>query len=147
VIDVRTQTEQINANLSQEHLFAALTVAFGVLALLLASVGVYGVMAYTVARRTNEIGVRMALGAQTWEVRRMILRESTVLAILGIGIGLLVSLAATRYITSMLYGVTPSDPLTFSGAVLLLLVVALVSGWWPARHASRLEPMVALRHE
>ncbi len=147
VFDVRTQTEQIDATLSRERLFAALASGFGLLALILASVGIYGVMAYAVARRTSEIGVRMALGAQKGQVLTMILRETAVLAVAGITIGILASVGLTRYIRGMLYGLTPSDPLALCGAVLLLLLVALAAGWWPARRASRLDPMVALRHE
>jgi predicted permease len=147
VFDIRTQTEQIDATLSNERLFAALASGFGLLALVLATVGIYGVMAYAVARRTGEIGVRMALGAQKGQVLRMILRETTLLATVGITIGTLASVALTRYIRGMLYGLTPSDPLALGGAVLLLLLVVLAAGWWPARRASRLDPMVALRHE
>ena len=147
VFDVRTQTEQIDATLSRERLFAALASGFGLLALILASVGIYGVMAYAVARRTSEIGVRMALGAQRGQVLRMILREAAFLAAAGITIGILASLGLTRYIRGMLYGLAPSDPLALCGAVLLLLLVVLAAGWLPARRASRLDPMVALRHE
>jgi ABC-type antimicrobial peptide transport system permease subunit len=147
VFDVRTQTEQIDATLSRERLFAALASGFGLLALILASVGIYGIMAYAVARRTSEIGVRMALGAQKGQVLTMILRETALLAAAGITIGILASVALTRYIRGMLYGLTPSDPLALGGAVLLLLLVVFAAGWWPARRASRLDPMVALRHE
>ena len=120
---------------------------FGLLALVLTSVGIYGVMAYAVARRTGEIGVRMALGAQRGQVLRMILREAVFLAAAGISVGLLASIGLTRYIRSMLYDLTPFDPLTLYGAVLLLLLVVLAAAWLPARRASRLDPMVALRHE
>jgi predicted permease len=147
VFDVRTQTEQIDATLSRERLFATLASGFGLLALILASVGIYGVMAYAVARRTGEIGVRMALGAQRSQVLTMILREAALLAAVGITIGILASIALTRYIRGMLYGLTPADPLAVGGAVLLLSLVVLAAGWWPARRASRLDPMVALRHE
>ncbi|MDQ2840096.1 MAG: ADOP family duplicated permease, partial [Acidobacteriota bacterium] len=147
IFDVRTQTEQIDATLSRERLFAALASGFGLLALILASVGIYGVMAYAVARRTSEIGVRMALGAQRYQILRMILREAAFLAAAGISIGLLASVGLMRYIRGMLYGLTPFDPLTLCGAVLLLLLVVLAAGWLPATRASRLDPMVALRHE
>jgi predicted permease len=147
IYDIRTQSQQIDATLSRERLFASLTSGFGLLALILASVGIYGIMAYAVARRTNEIGVRMALGAQTCQVLLMILRETALLAGTGAVIGILAAAGLTRYISSMLYGLKPSDPLTFGGAVMLLVTVALAAGWWPARKASRLEPMVALRHE
>ena len=147
VFDIRTQTEQIDATLSHERLFAALASGFGLLALILAAVGVYGVMAYTVARRTSEIGIRLALGAQSVQVLRMILREAAFLAAAGFTIGILASFALTRYLRGMLYGLTPLDPVTLCGAILLLLLVVLAAGWLPARRASRLDPMVALRHE
>ncbi len=147
VFDVRTQREQIDATLSRERLVAALASGFGVLALVLASVGIYGVMAYGLARRTSEIGVRIALGAQRSQVLRMVLREAAFLAVAGIAIGIVASLALTRYIRGMLYGLTPSDPLTICGAVLLLVLMVLAAGWLPARRASRLDPMVALRHD
>jgi predicted permease len=147
VFDIRTQSEQIEATLSRERLFAALASGFGLLALILAAVGIYGVMAYAVARRTSEIGVRMALGAQSVQVLGMILREAAFLAAAGFAIGILASVGLTRYIHGMLYGLTPLDPVTLCGAILLLLLVVLAAGWLPARRASRLDPMVALRHE
>ncbi len=147
IFDIRTQTEQIDATLSRERIFAALTSGFGLLALVLAAVGIYGIMAYGVARRTSEIGVRMALGAQRRQVLTMILRESALLAAAGVAIGIGAAVGITRYIASMLYGLRPSDPLSFAGAVVLLLAIAMLAGWWPARKASRLDPMAALRHE
>ena len=147
LIDVRTQTEQIDELLSNERLFAALTGAFGVLALVLACIGIYGIMAYTVARRTNEIGIRIALGAQTGQVLRMVLREASWLAVLGIGIGIGSALWLTRFLGSLLYGLKPSDPGTLIFAALLLLAAALAAGWAPAWRASRVQPMEALRHE
>jgi predicted permease len=147
LLDVRTQTQQIDDILSQERLFATLTGAFGVIALVLACIGIYGVMAYNVARRTNEIGIRMALGAQTGQVLRMVLREASWLAVVGIGIGLGCALWLTRFLSSMLYGLKPSDPSTMIFAALLLLAAALAAGWSPAWRASRVQPMEALRHE
>jgi predicted permease len=147
VFGIRTQTEQIDATLSRERLFAALASGFGLLALILAAIGIYGVMAYAVARRTSEIGVRLALGAQNVQVLRMILREAASLAGAGFTIGILASLGLTRYIRNMLYDLTPLDPVTLCSAILLLLLVVLAAGWLPARRASRLDPMVALRHE
>jgi ABC-type antimicrobial peptide transport system permease subunit len=114
---------------------------------ILASVGIYGVMAYAVVRRTGEIGVRMALGAQKGQVLTMILREAALLAAAGITIGALASVALTRYIRGMLYGLTPSDPLALGGAVLLLLLVVLAAAWWPARRSSRFDLMAVRRHE
>jgi predicted permease len=147
LIDVRTQTEQIDATLADERLFAALTGAFGVLALALACIGIYGIMAYTVARRTNEIGIRIALGAQTDQMLRMVLTEASWLAVVGIAIGLGCALWLTRFLATLLYGLKPSDPLTLVGAALLLLGTALAAGWSPAWRASRVQPMEALRHE
>jgi ABC-type antimicrobial peptide transport system permease subunit len=133
IFDVRTQTQQIDATLSNERIFAALASGFGLLALILASVGIYGIMAYAVARRTGEIGIRMALGAQRRQVLMMILRETALLAAAGIVIGIVAATGLTHYIGSMLYGLKSSDPLTLCGAVMLLLAVALMAGWWPAR--------------
>jgi ABC-type antimicrobial peptide transport system permease subunit len=147
IIDVRTQREQINATMQMERLFAALTAGFGVLALALACVGIYGIMAYSVANRRNEIGIRLALGAQPGQVRSMILRESTSLAVTGIVVGVVAALALTRLVKSMLYGIQPYDPATIAGGVLILLAVALAASWIPARRAAGVEPMEALRHE
>ncbi len=147
LIDVRTQEEQIEATLSRERMFAALTSGFGILALILASIGIYGVMAYSVARRTSEIGIRMALGAQARQVLSMILREGLTMASVGVIAGVAVGLALTRLISAMLYGLKPTDPGTISAAALLLLGLAVLAGWVPARKASRVDPMVALRHE
>jgi predicted permease len=147
MLDVRTQDEQIAANLRQERIFAVLSSGFGVLALALACVGIYGIMAYSVANRRNEIGIRLALGAQPRQVRTMILRESTWLSVAGIVAGVGTALFLTRLVKSMLYGIQPNDPLTISCGVLLLLAVALAASWIPARRAARVQPMDALRHE
>ena len=145
--DIRTQTEQIDDSISEERLFATLTASFGILALILACIGIYGIMAYNVARRTNEIGVRMALGARARQVLWMILRESSSLALFGIAIGLAAAFGLTRFIRTMLYGLQPTDPATFIPAALLLLTIAIAAGYGPARRASRVDPMQALRHE
>ena len=147
LMDIRTQQEQIDALTQQERMFAALTSGFGLLALALACVGIYGVMAYTVAQRTNEIGIRLALGAQRRQVRGMVLREAAWLAAAGVASGLLFALALGRLVTSMLYGLKPADPASLAAAAALLLTVALVAGWIPAARASSVEPMEALRHE
>ncbi len=144
---LRTQREQIDATLQIERTLAALTTGFGLLALALAAVGIYGVMAYSVAQRINEIGIRMALGAQPRQVRGMILRESVVVTVLGIVIGAAGALALARLIKSMLYGVVPYDPVTLGGGVALLVAVSLAASWIPARRAAGVEPMRALRHE
>jgi predicted permease len=145
--DPRTQIEQINATIMQERLFATLTSAFGILALILAAIGIYGIMAYTVARRTSEIGVRMALGARPRQVRLMVLRESGWMAIVGIAVGIGASIGLARLVRAMLYGLSPSDPTTLIGTSCLLFFIALIAAYGPARRASRIDPMQALRHE
>ncbi len=145
--DIRTQQEQIDASMQQERIIAALTASFGVLALVLASVGVYGVMAYSVAQRTSEIGIRMALGALPREVLTMVLREATWIALVGITCGIGATLLSTRLVTSLLYGLHPNDPVILATSALLLAVVGLVASWAPARRAAAVEPMQALRHE
>jgi predicted permease len=145
--NVRTQDQQIEADLAQERIFVTLTSGFGLLALALASVGIYGVMAYSVANRTNEIGIRLALGAQPAQVRGMILRESAWLAGAGVVAGLAAAVLLARAVSSMLYGIQPNDPATLTAGVLLLLGVALAASWIPARRAAGVQPMVALRHE
>jgi predicted permease len=144
---VRTQREQIDATMQVERTFAALTAAFGLLALALACVGIYGVMAYSVAQRRNEIGIRLALGAQPAQVRGMILGESAWMAAVGIAAGLVAVLFLTRLVKSMLFGIQPYDPDTLSAGVLLLLAFALASSWIPARRAAAMQPMEALRHD
>ncbi len=136
MLDVRTQDEQVASNLRQERIFAMLTSGFGVLALVLACVGVYGVMAYSVARRTSEIGIRLALGAPRTRVLTMVLREASWLGIIGTGAGLAAALLLARLVKSMLYGISPNDPVTIAGGMTLLLGAALVAGWIPARRAA-----------
>lgn len=147
LIDIRTQQEQIDAALAPERSFAAVTTGFGLLALLLASIGIYGVMAAAVSRRINEIGVRMALGARANQVLRMVLGEATVLALAGVCFGLLAAFELTRFLASFLYGLKPTDALTFAASGILLWFVATVASWSPARRASRIQPVQALRHE
>jgi predicted permease len=147
VFDVRTQTQQIDALLSRERLFVALTAAFGVVALALASIGIYGLMAHGVSRRTNEIGIRIALGAERRAVLGMILREASSVAVVGAVIGVLAAAMLSRFVRAMLFGITPADPATIGGAVAATLLVAVAAAWFPARKASRLDPMIALRHE
>ena len=145
--EIRTQQGQIDASMQQERIIAALTASFGVLALVLASVGVYGVMAYSVAQRTSEIGIRMALGALPREVLTMVLREATWIAFVGITCGIGTTLLSTRLVTSLLYGLHPNDPVILATSALLLALVGLVASWVPARRAAAVEPMQALRHE
>jgi ABC-type antimicrobial peptide transport system permease subunit len=147
LMDVRTQQQQIDATTQQERVFASLTAGFGLLALALACVGIYGIMAYTVSQRTNEIGIRLALGAERTQVRTMILSEASRLTILGVLAGLAAAFALAQLVKSMLYGLTATDPTSFVAAAVLLLAIALLAAWIPALRASRVEPMEALRHE
>ena len=145
--NIRTQRQQIDANLHQERLFAILTSSFGLLALLLACVGIYGIMAYTVTQRTNEIGIRLALGARRAQVRSMVLREALTLSILGIAAGLTLVLVLVHLVSTILYGLRPRDPASLTASALLLLAIALLAAWIPAQRASHVEPMKALRHD
>jgi predicted permease len=147
VLDVRTQDEQIAASLQQPRIFADLAAGFGVLALVLACIGIYGIMAYTVSQRTNEIGIRMALGAEPGLVVRMILGEASWITLIGVVTGMAGAQALGRVIASMLYGVKAWDPTTLIAAAVLLIVVALGAGWIPALRAAGVDPMKALRHE
>jgi len=147
LLDVRTQDQQIAANLRQERIFASLTSGFGVLALILACIGIYGIMAYSVSQRTNEIGIRMALGAGREAVLRMVLREAAWMVMVGLGMGVVGALVLTRAVASMLYGLKPWDPVTFVVSSALLLVAGLGASWIPARCAAGVEPMRALRHD
>jgi predicted permease len=144
---IKTVPQLIDQSLILEALLAKLSSFFGVLALLLASIGLYGVMAYAVVRRTKEIGIRMALGAQPASVRWMVLRETLRLVIVGVVIGIPAALATTRFISSLLYGLTPTDPISVSMAVVVLVVSAILAGFLPARTASRVDPLVALKYE
>ncbi len=138
---------EITQVLTQERLFATLCSFFGILALALAAVGLYGLMSYSVVRRTGEIGLRMALGALPRSVLAMIVRESLILVVIGVAVGLAASWAAARWISSLLFGLTPNDPLTYATVAFLLLAVALLACWIPARRAARINPMIALRAE
>ncbi|PYX97677.1 MAG: ABC transporter permease [Acidobacteria bacterium] len=142
-----TQMEQLQESYSSEQLFSRLAVFFGALAAFLVAIGLYGTLAYRVSRRTAEIGVRMALGAQRKQVLWMILRESLIMAAVGIGLGLPLAFAGARLLKSMLFGLSPSDPLTFFFALCGMAAVALVSALLPASRASSVDPMVALRYE
>src|SRR5882724_2066004 len=147
VSDIRTQVADINQNINQEITFAKLCSGFAMLALMIACVGLYGTVSYNVARRTGEIGIRMALGAQRGSVVRMVLREVLVLAAVGLAIGVPAALGASKLIASFFFGMKPNDPLALTAAVAILLVAAMLGGYAPARRASQIDPMVALRHE
>ncbi|HYL74383.1 MAG TPA: ABC transporter permease [Bryobacteraceae bacterium] len=147
VWDMMTLGEAVERSLGREKLLAKLAGFFGALALLLASIGLYGVMAYSVSRRTNEIGIRMALGAQPGAVLGMVLRESVILVVVGFAVGIPAALACGRFVSSQLYGVAPNDVLTVATAAAILLAVALAASFLPARRAALLDPLTALREE
>ena len=147
LLNIRTQDAQIRDRTRQDRIFVSLTSGFGLLALILACIGVYGVMAYSVSQRTYEIGIRMALGAEPERVRRMVLREATWVVALGVLAGVCGALALGRVIASLLYGIKAWDPTTFAGSAAMLMVVALGASWIPAWRAARVDPMRALRHE
>jgi hypothetical protein len=147
VLRVDTLEEYVNAHIRRERMIAFLSAFFGLLALGLASVGLYGVMAYAVTQRTREVGVRMALGAHRGDVVRLIVLESAIPAAIGITIGLAGSLVLARFVASLLYGVAPRDPGSMIFATVAMLLVALAAAALPARRASRLDPMTALRYE
>ena len=147
LIDVRTMQEQIASTLSNERIFAQLTTAFGILALILACIGIYGIMAYTVSRRTSEIGIRMALGAQPGQVLRLILSEVSWMTIAGTALGIACALWLSRFIHSLLYGLEGWDPITLASVAAILILISLLAGLAPARRASKINPTEALRHD
>jgi predicted permease len=142
-----TLEEAQSQSLVEERLSAMLSSFFGGFALLLACMGLYGLISHNVTRRTREIGIRMALGAQRRNIVRLVLRQAVILSLAGIVLGVLCSLAASRLLSTMLYGVSPDDALSIAGASLALLFIGLIAGYFPARRAMRVDPMVALRHE
>jgi predicted permease len=145
--NVRTQTEQIDQTLFLERLLSRLSSFFGALALVLACIGLYGLLAYEVARRTREIGIRMALGAQQRDLLRLVVGQGILLAVIGSALGIAAALGVTRFISSMLFGVRANDPLTIIAVAILLGLVALLACYIPARRAMKVDPMVALRYE
>jgi predicted permease len=147
VVDVKTETQVVDQVLFLDRTFAALSSAFGFLALLLACIGLYGTMAYAVARRTNEIGIRMALGAGRGSILGMVLRETAVMVVAGIAVGLPAAWAATGILKTRLFGLGPHDPLSIAMAIAATLAVTAIAGYVPARRASQVDPMVALRYE
>jgi predicted permease len=147
VSEVRSQAADIDQTINQEITFAELCSGFAMLALVIACVGLYGTVSYSVARRTGEIGIRMALGAQRGGVMRMVLREVLGLSAAGLAIGMATALGTSKFVESFLYGMKPNDPLALTLAVVTLLGAALLAAYIPARKASRIDPMIALRHE
>jgi ABC-type antimicrobial peptide transport system permease subunit len=146
-LEFRTLEAQVAESLARERLMATLSGFFGGLALLLATVGLYGVISHNMARRRNEIGIRMALGAERSRVLRMALGDVAVVVGLGLAAGLGASLVVTKYVASFLYGVTATDARTLVSAAVLFAAVAAIAGYLPARRASLVDPMVALREE
>jgi predicted permease len=147
VVEMRTQEQQIDSSLNTERLFAKLAGLFGALGLTLACVGLYGIMAYNVTLRTGEIGIRMALGAERSGILWLVLKQSFSLVLVGLAAGCVLALGTTRLIASILYGVAPTNPVTLGMGMLLLFLVAMLAAWIPARRATKVDPMVALRYE
>jgi len=147
VTGVMTQSQRIDSTITQERTFADLCTAFAILALLIACVGLYGTIAYAVSRRTNEIGIRMALGAERRRIIWMVLREVLALAAVGLAIGLMCAWSAMSAIKSYVFGMKPADPLSITLAAGILIAALVLAGFVPALRASRVNPLTALRHE
>jgi ABC-type antimicrobial peptide transport system permease subunit len=144
---VKTQSQTIDRLLFNQRLVARLFGLFGVLGLLLVCIGLYGLLSYEVARRTREIGTRAALGAPQRNILLMVIRQGLVLIILGSALGMIASVAATRLLKSLLFGVHPTDPATFASACVLLVILGVLACYLPAMRAAQVDPVVALRHE
>jgi ABC-type antimicrobial peptide transport system permease subunit len=145
--NVRTLQEIYDKSLARTSFTLVMLAIAGAMALLIGLVGIYGVISYAVSQRQREIGTRMALGAQQSDVMRLVLSEGMLVILIGLGVGLGGSLASSRFLSSLLFGVTATDPPTFAGVIILLTLVALAACWIPARRVVRVDPMVALRHE
>jgi predicted permease len=147
ITDVNTLDEWVARSITDQRVVAQLSTFFGLLAVFLSAIGIYGLMSYVVSRRTNEIGIRMALGADRMHVRWRVMREALILTIVGVLIGAPVALLSSKLLANMLFGLGGNDPLSLLAAVLVMLVIAVLAGYLPARRASRIDPMVALRYE
>jgi ABC-type antimicrobial peptide transport system permease subunit len=147
MIDARTMKDQVQSTLADERALAALAGGFSLVALVLASIGIYGIMGYSVTRRTAEIGLRIALGARANQVLSRVLREAFLVTGAGIVLGLVAALWLTRFIRVMLYGLAGTDALAVGGTVALLIAVSLLAAFSPARRASKIDPIRALRHD
>ena len=147
ISNLRTMEDQLDESLSAQRVMASLSVFFGILATLLAAIGLYGVMAYTVTRRTREIGIRLALGAGRANLLTLVMREVAMLTLFGVALAIPAALALTRVVRSELYGIVPNDPVSILLAALVLTAVALLAGYIPANRATRIDPLRALRYE
>ncbi len=147
VYNVSSMDEIISVSIARQRFLGVLLVFFGCAALLLGAVGTYGVISYSVSQRTNEMGIRMALGAQARNILGIVLGQGAKLIAIGVGCGLAVALLASRFMASFVFGVKATDPVTFGAVALLLLLVATAACYIPARRATRVDPMIALRHE
>jgi ABC-type antimicrobial peptide transport system permease subunit len=144
---VQTLEERVDDSVIYPRLVAQVSGFFGILAVFLACIGIYGLMSFSVNRRTNEIGIRMALGAAQTEVLRMVMGDVLILAAIGVVIGVPLAMMSDRWAASLLFGIKPTDPLTIVASMTLLLGIACLAGYMPARRAAKVDPMVALRYE
>jgi putative ABC transport system permease protein len=147
VIQIRTMENVFSESIWRQHVSASMLGIFAAIALVLSAGGIYGVVSYSVSRRTHEIGIRTALGATRGVILRMVIGEGLLLTLIGVGAGILAALSLTRLLASLLYSVRPRDPLTFAALSLLLIGVAFLACYIPARRATKVDPMVALRYE
>jgi len=147
ILSLKTAQTLVDDSIVTERLIAKLSTFFGALAVLLAAIGLYGVMSYTVARRTAEIGVRVALGARRFDVASLVLADILRLVVLGSAVGAVIALALSRFVESLMFGLEPHDPITIVAATVVLAAIGLVAGYVPARRASRIDPILALRAE
>jgi ABC-type antimicrobial peptide transport system permease subunit len=145
VPNVYSLEDQVAGSIATQRLIAQLSAFFGTLAVFLACLGIYGLMSYSVLRRTNEIGIRLALGAQTPRLLWMVLRESLVLLVIGLAVGLPIAWASTGILTKLLYQLSPTDPATFAACAAIVTAMTILAAWLPARRATKVDPMIALR--